>query len=520
MRELLGRLCTGALSVRPEPGGLRVGRYVAAAQDGAEGDGDQQQRHEAHRGTSLLAAAPRQLVVVGDSRSIPRHARRQPNVFHGRRHRQLQPPALRARRPHAKRANCSRCSTSSTCSASAPASASTTRSACCKRSRTSRSTNRSAGIAATCRGPARTRRSTKSGGRTSRATALRLMLTGKTWAEAADILKERYERSYKRITQLTARRRLRDLHERGRAQHGSAFELSVAAPERGIPDSDEPVLRRHRRVAAARRRLRQGHEHHSGRAGADRRSAEAGGPHHRRRRRRRRRARRRDRLAARRRRAADSRPGRHARAPAGAAGRCSARARPRRPSSSVRDKIKLEEQAAKKSSSRCRSRAGRIEIGVITRAELLPGLCRRSRGDEDYTSTSRDVTRLHRRVQEAEGGIDGLVMDLRANGGGHLSEATELSGLFIDRGPVVQLRETRGNIPGARRPEPDGDLRRPAGRAGRPLQRERVGDLRGGHPGLRTAASSSASRLSAKAPSRTCFRSTASCGAPRTASSR
>src|SRR5262245_17473654 len=37
-------------------------------------------------------------------------------------------------------------------------------------------------------------------------------------------------------------------------------------------------------------------------------------------------------------------------------------------------------------------------------------------------------------------------MDLRANGGGHLSEATELSGLFIERGPVVQLRETRGNI--------------------------------------------------------------------------
>ncbi len=37
-------------------------------------------------------------------------------------------------------------------------------------------------------------------------------------------------------------------------------------------------------------------------------------------------------------------------------------------------------------------------------------------------------------------------MDLRANGGGHLSEATELSGLFIDRGPIVQLRETRGNI--------------------------------------------------------------------------
>src|SRR5690606_29976587 len=37
-------------------------------------------------------------------------------------------------------------------------------------------------------------------------------------------------------------------------------------------------------------------------------------------------------------------------------------------------------------------------------------------------------------------------MDLRQNGGGHLTEATELSGLFIDGGPVVQLKETRGNV--------------------------------------------------------------------------
>ncbi len=79
------------------------------------------------------------------------------------------------------------------------------------------------------------------------------------------------------------------------------------------------------------------------------------------------------------------------------------------------------------------------------RAELLQDFAARSRGEEDYTSTSRDVTRLLDEFK-AEGGIDGLVMDLRANGGGYLSEATELSGLFIERGPVVQLRETRGTI--------------------------------------------------------------------------
>jgi carboxyl-terminal processing protease len=82
---------------------------------------------------------------------------------------------------------------------------------------------------------------------------------------------------------------------------------------------------------------------------------------------------------------------------------------------------------------------------VITVPSFYQDFAARSRGDEDYVSTSRDVTRLIEEFK-AEGGIDGLVMDLRENGGGHLSEATELSGLFIERGPVVQLRETRGNI--------------------------------------------------------------------------
>ena len=122
------------------------------------------------------------------------------------------------------------------------------------------------------------------------------------------------------------------------------------------------------------------------------------------------------------------------------------RARPKRRSSSSRDKIKLEEQAAKKEPARGPvRRRDRIAVGVITVPSFYQDFAARSRGDEDYASTSRDVTRLIEEFK-AEGGIDGLVMDLRANGGGHLSEATELSGLFIDRGPVVQLRETRGNI--------------------------------------------------------------------------
>jgi C-terminal peptidase prc len=111
----------------------------------------------------------------------------------------------------------------------------------------------------------------------------------------------------------------------------------------------------------------------------------------------------------------------------------------------MRDKIKLEEQAAKKQRLEIPFEGKTYKIGVITVPSFYQDFAARSRGEEDYTSTSRDVTRLLDEFK-AEGGIDGLVMDLRANGGGHLSEATELSGLFIERGPIVQLRETRGTI--------------------------------------------------------------------------
>lgn len=109
----------------------------------------------------------------------------------------------------------------------------------------------------------------------------------------------------------------------------------------------------------------------------------------------------------------------------------------------VRDKVKLEEQAAKSSLIEVPRDERAYRIGVIRVPSFYQDYAARSRGDEDYTSTTRDVARLIAELQEE--GIDGLVMDLRQNGGGHLSEATELSGLFLERGPIVQLRETRGN---------------------------------------------------------------------------
>lgn len=110
----------------------------------------------------------------------------------------------------------------------------------------------------------------------------------------------------------------------------------------------------------------------------------------------------------------------------------------------ARDKIKLEEQAAK-SDVREINRAGRtIKIGIITVPSFYQDFDARSRGDEDYVSTTRDVRRLLEKLNKQ--GIEGLVMDLRGNGGGHLTEATGLTGLFIDTGPVVQLRNTDGRV--------------------------------------------------------------------------
>jgi carboxyl-terminal processing protease len=110
----------------------------------------------------------------------------------------------------------------------------------------------------------------------------------------------------------------------------------------------------------------------------------------------------------------------------------------------IRDKVKLEEQAAKSDRLEVEHDGGLYNIGVIRVPSFYLDYAARTRGDEDYTSTTRDVARLVGELEEQ--GIDGLVLDLRQNGGGHLSEATELSGLFIERGPVVQLRQTRGNI--------------------------------------------------------------------------
>ena len=110
----------------------------------------------------------------------------------------------------------------------------------------------------------------------------------------------------------------------------------------------------------------------------------------------------------------------------------------------VRDQVKLEEQAAK-SDIVTIPRDGRDwRVGVITVPSFYRDYEAQRDGEKDFTSTTRDVERLIGELEEE--GIDGLIVDLRNNGGGHLTEATALSGLFIDRGPVVQLRDSTGRI--------------------------------------------------------------------------
>jgi carboxyl-terminal processing protease len=118
----------------------------------------------------------------------------------------------------------------------------------------------------------------------------------------------------------------------------------------------------------------------------------------------------------------------------------------------TRNQVKLEEQAAKSETIMVPREGRDWSIGVIKVPSFYRDYRALSNGDKDYTSTTKDVRRLIRELEDE--GIDGLIIDLRNNGGGHLTEATALSGLFIDNGPVVQLRNSSGRISRLDDPDP------------------------------------------------------------------
>ena len=110
----------------------------------------------------------------------------------------------------------------------------------------------------------------------------------------------------------------------------------------------------------------------------------------------------------------------------------------------VRDTIKLEEQAAQKSVISVERGDHVYRVGVIDLPTFYVDFDGRSSGETDYRSTTRDVARLIKKLQAEN--IDGLIIDLRGNGGGALTEATTLTGLFIEQGPIVQVKDAKGRV--------------------------------------------------------------------------
>jgi carboxyl-terminal processing protease len=118
----------------------------------------------------------------------------------------------------------------------------------------------------------------------------------------------------------------------------------------------------------------------------------------------------------------------------------------------TRNKVTLEAQAAHKEVRNITREGQTLKVGVITVPGFYQDIAAQSAGDENYRSTTRDVRRLIDELKKEK--IDGLVLDLRQNGGGYLPEATALTGLFVDRGPVVQLKDTTGRLEVLDDPEP------------------------------------------------------------------
>ncbi|MBB3219630.1 carboxy terminal-processing peptidase [Pseudoduganella umbonata] len=110
----------------------------------------------------------------------------------------------------------------------------------------------------------------------------------------------------------------------------------------------------------------------------------------------------------------------------------------------VRKKISMEEQSAKKTIMEVKDGAVKRRIGVISLPTFYQDFEARRRGDKDYKSATRDVARLLGELKKDK--VDNVLIDLRNNGGGSLTEAVELTGLFIDKGPVVQQRSAEGRV--------------------------------------------------------------------------
>ena len=118
----------------------------------------------------------------------------------------------------------------------------------------------------------------------------------------------------------------------------------------------------------------------------------------------------------------------------------------------VRDKVKLEDQSAKKQILEFNNNEIPYRVGVISIPAFYYDYEAEQKGDRNFKSTTRDVRKLINELQSEK--VDGIVIDLRNNGGGSLQEAIELTGLFIKDGPVVQVKQSSGYIDVGDDPDP------------------------------------------------------------------
>jgi carboxyl-terminal processing protease len=110
----------------------------------------------------------------------------------------------------------------------------------------------------------------------------------------------------------------------------------------------------------------------------------------------------------------------------------------------IRKKITLEEQSAKISVLSVKDGDVTWHIGVISLPGFYEDVEARQQGDTHFKSASRDVAHLLEELKKKK--VDGVLVDLRNNGGGSLTEAIQLTGLFIGQGPVLQTRDALGKV--------------------------------------------------------------------------
>ena len=108
----------------------------------------------------------------------------------------------------------------------------------------------------------------------------------------------------------------------------------------------------------------------------------------------------------------------------------------------VREKVRLEEQSARKNILDLETESGKLRVGVISIPTFYIDFAAAIANKPDYKSTTRDVQQLLLELKAAK--IDALIVDLRGNSGGSVQEANQLVGLFIPVGPTVMVKHSSG----------------------------------------------------------------------------